>query len=83
MTYRGHIKNGVAVLDTPAGLPDGIRVRVEVESPASEFWAGKTIEDLAGEQHVEPAGRIDDLVIDWPEEDSVDEFLAMVQEARR
>lgn len=83
MTYRGHIKNGVAVLDSPADLPDGIQVRVEVDSPNSEFWAGKTVEDLAREQHVKPASTIDDLVIDWPEEDSVEDFLAIVQEVRR
>jgi hypothetical protein len=33
MTYRRHIKNGVAVLDEPAALPDGTRVRVQVEQP--------------------------------------------------
>ena len=27
MTYRGHIRNGVAVLDTPVALPDGTPVR--------------------------------------------------------
>jgi len=30
MTYRGHIENGAVVLDEPAHLADGARVRVEV-----------------------------------------------------
>lgn len=35
MTLRGHVKNGVIVLDEPAQLPDGTEVRVEtVQEPA-------------------------------------------------
>ena len=30
MTYHGHIKNGQVTLDTPAPLPEGATVRVEV-----------------------------------------------------
>lgn len=28
MTYRGHVKNGVVVLDKPGALPDGAEVSV-------------------------------------------------------
>lgn len=28
MTYRGHVKNGVIVLDEPADLPEGMEVMV-------------------------------------------------------
>jgi hypothetical protein len=28
MVYRGHVKNGVVVLDEPCGLPEGAEVRV-------------------------------------------------------
>jgi hypothetical protein len=28
MTYRGHVKNGVVVLDEPAAIPDGSEVEV-------------------------------------------------------
>jgi len=35
MTYRGHIKSGVAVLDERVNLPDGTPVRIiVVEEPA-------------------------------------------------
>ena len=54
MTYRGQIKNGVAVLDSPVALPDGTRVRVEVETAQSEFKMGKSVEELAREQGVKP-----------------------------
>lgn len=29
MTYRGHVKNGVIVLDPPASLPEGAEVEVQ------------------------------------------------------
>jgi hypothetical protein len=29
MTYRGHVKNGVVVLDEPMKLPEGAEVRVD------------------------------------------------------
>lgn len=82
MTYRGRIKNGVAVLDTPVALPDGTRVRVEVEPAESEFWSGKSVEELAQEQGVPPVTNLAKLSIDWLEEDSVDDFLALVHQVR-
>lgn len=36
MTYRGHIKDGVVVLDEPAKLPEGAAVRVEAVTPDSD-----------------------------------------------
>ncbi len=30
MTYRGHIENGVVVLDEPVELPEGAEVRVDL-----------------------------------------------------
>jgi hypothetical protein len=35
MTYRGHVKNGVVVLDDPVALPEGCKVAV-VLTPATE-----------------------------------------------
>ncbi len=35
MTLRGHVKNGVIILDDPAQLPDGTEVRVEAVPPSS------------------------------------------------
>jgi hypothetical protein len=83
MTYRGRIRNGVAVLDAPVALPDGTRVRVEVEPAESASWGGMTVEELACEQGVVPISNLADLAIDWPKEESVDEFLLLVREVRR
>ncbi len=30
MTYRGHVKNGVVVIEPPAKLPEGAEVRIEL-----------------------------------------------------
>ena len=83
MTYRAHIKNGVAVIDTAVLLPDGTPVEVVVEDARSAFWHGASVEELARQQGVQPLRRTDDLAIDWPEEDSLDEFSALVREVRR
>jgi hypothetical protein len=36
MTYRGHVKNGVVVLDDPVALPEGCEVAVVVTSASEE-----------------------------------------------
>lgn len=50
MTYRGHIKNGVAVLDAQIKLPDGTPVQVDIQPSDSDFWRGKNVEETAQEQ---------------------------------
>ena len=83
MTYRGRIKNGVAVLDTPVALPEGTPVQVVVESADSAFWQGNSVEELARQQGVHTIREPRDLAIDWPEGESLDELLALVREVRR
>jgi hypothetical protein len=83
LTYRGQIKNGVAVLDNPAALPDGTRVRVEVDPQDGDFWTNKTAAESAREQGVAPLTSADDLAGDWPTEDTADDFLAFIREVRR
>ena len=36
MVYRGHVKNGVVVLEPPTVLPEGVEVRVQIVRPESE-----------------------------------------------
>jgi hypothetical protein len=82
MTYRGHIKNGVAILEPPANLPDGTPVRVQVAPRDSEFWQNKSAEELAREQGVGPCADPADLAGDWPEGESIDDFLALIKRSR-
>jgi hypothetical protein len=83
MTYRGHIQNGVAVLDTPANLPDGTPVRIEVDRGGSEFWQNKSASELAREQAAQPMRNLADLTGEWPTEDSIEDFLVFLREVRR
>jgi hypothetical protein len=41
------------------------------------------VAELAGEQGVTPIKDLSDLKIDWPEDESVDDFIALVREVRR
>jgi hypothetical protein len=82
MTYHGHIKNGVAVLQGSVALPDGTPVRIEVDRLGADFWEGKRAEQLAREQGVAPCADPTDLTGDWPAEESVDDFLALIRRSR-
>jgi hypothetical protein len=82
MTYRGHIKNGVAVLEGAVALPDGTPVRVEVDRLDADFWAGKSAEQLAREQGVAPCDDPHDLTGDWPINESIDDFLSLIRRSR-
>jgi hypothetical protein len=79
MMYSGHIRNGVAVLDQDVKLPEGTPVLIQ---PA-EFWQGLSINELATRQQVMRPCSTADLAGDWPDQDSLDEFLQSVKEARR
>jgi hypothetical protein len=82
MSYRGHIRNGVAVLDDGVKLAEGSEVVVQpVEAPS--FWDAPTVQELAQRQRTRPWSDLSELAGDWPAEDSVDEFLAAVKRARR
>jgi len=57
MTYRGHVKNGMVVLDEPMALPEGAEVRVEVaKQPAQQLdregrTLGQKLLRYAGKAH--------------------------------
>jgi hypothetical protein len=83
MSYRGRMVNGVAVLETPGVIPDGTLVRVEVENKLADFWKAHSLEELAQEQGVRPLQSADELKGDWPEDESIDEFLQILREIRK
>jgi len=56
MTYRGHVKNGVVVLDEPAELPEGAEVNVELlPARADEPTLGQKLMKYAGKAKGLPA----------------------------
>jgi hypothetical protein len=83
MTINGHIQNGVAVPDTPVGLPDGTPVHINTLPAEGTFWENKTLERIVQEQGVRPIESVDELAGDWPPEDSIDEFLEFLREIRK
>ena len=67
MTYRGHVKNGVVVLDQPAELPEGAEVDVTVRAePRTERDDQKPIPTLA-ERLAPVIGCLDGLPSDLAE----------------
>lgn len=66
MTYTGHIEAGKVVLDEPARIPEGARVRVEVLSVPSSIRESGPVPSLA-EQLAGVIGKADQLPADWSE----------------
>ncbi len=56
MTYRGHVKKGVIVLDAPAQLPEGaeVEVRTSEQASADATWA-EVFRDVIGQAEGLPA----------------------------
>jgi hypothetical protein len=62
VTYRGHIRNGVVVLDIGTPLPEGTPVSVEpLETSAPAPGAPKAVLEVAGTWHGQ-AGEMDRLL---------------------
>ena len=61
MVYQGSVKNGMVVLDEPATLPEGARVRIELADPC----AGEAVLDeqgqTLGQKLLKFAGKATDL----------------------
>ena len=49
MTYRGHVEHGAVVLDEPASLPEGAKVRLEITvEQTEELTVGQMLMRHAG-----------------------------------
>ena len=48
MTYTGHVKNGVVVLDDPVTLPEGLAVRVEPAETGKPRTLADRLRDVIG-----------------------------------
>lgn len=89
MEFRGIYEDGVVRPTGPVNLPEGTEVefqptvRPAAKGSSGDFWRVPTLEELAREQGVQKPVSPGDLRGDWPEEDSIDEFLRQVREGRR
>jgi hypothetical protein len=66
MTYRGHVENGVVVLDAPFNLPEGACVEV-ILTPATEGEEDVSQHPTLYESLREFIGKADDLPPDFAE----------------
>ncbi len=48
MTYKGHVENGVVVLDEPASFPEGAKVRVGPDESGRELTLAERLKDVIG-----------------------------------
>lgn len=66
MTCTGHIEAGRVVLDEPAHIPEGARVRIEVLSvPAEKSEPGQA--PILAELLASVIGKADQVPADWSE----------------
>ena len=83
------------VLELLRQLPPRDRLRVVVEvlpelerelpatTPAPDFWHGSDIESLVEQQHIRPVEDFDALLGGWPDEESIDDFIAALRASRK
>lgn len=56
--------------------------KLDDTGPFGSFWENLSADALGRRQGVQPVKNLDDLVGDWPEGESVDEFLALIRSVR-
>ncbi|HEY3321976.1 MAG TPA: hypothetical protein VGP72_16030 [Planctomycetota bacterium] len=64
-------------------IEKGLATEESATQQSGAFRRGYTLKQLAELQQVVPPATPDDLFGDWPAEDSIDQFLASVHEARQ
>jgi hypothetical protein len=57
MIYRGHVKNGVVVLDDPVTLPEGVAVKVECAAGQAEQPVRDASRETLGQKLLKYAGK--------------------------
>ena len=65
MPYKGHVENGVIVLDEPAALEDGTAVDVEVAGRRAD--AAEPLQNSLYERYRPFIGTLDGMPEDWAE----------------
>jgi len=78
-------EDGVLRPEGPVDLPAGARGIAHIrlaDNGSHAAWQDHTIEQLRIEQGVKPLSELSELAGDWPEEDSIDEFLDFIRRGR-
>jgi hypothetical protein len=87
MEVVGKVRTAKLVeLDEPTSAAPGTSVVVRVpdaSNPYGGFWENLSLDELIRRQGTKPIHSLEDLQLDWPEEDDIDQFLREVKEQRR
>jgi predicted DNA-binding antitoxin AbrB/MazE fold protein len=76
-------EDGVLKPEGPLDLPEGTRgvARIRPDEPGDRsFWTHLSAEEHRKRQNPLPVTRPEDLMGDWPEDESVDEFIKNIHE---
>ena len=82
MTMLGKIEHGRIVLPLPLDFPDGTSIEVDLRPLPTGFWNTPSISDFRRQQKTEALRSVNDLAGDWPDSDSIDDFLVNLREGR-
>jgi len=89
LEFRGVFDHGVVRPSEPVAIPDGTEVQCRSVSgladatDSSAFWREPTLESLALAQQVKPIRSLGDLKGDWPDDESIDDFLDALKKWRQ
>lgn len=92
MDFQGIFENGVVRPTEPVSLPQGAKVEFhavgehiesKIERSTQAFFANRPPDELLRASGVRPLRSVDDLAIDWPPEDDIDDFIRRLREWRR
>ena len=79
-------ENGVLRPEEPVNLPEGARGVAHIhalEDGGPGFWENPTLAQLRAQQRPLPVESVKDLVGDWPEDESIDEFVESLRHERK
>jgi len=79
-------EDGVLRPEVPIDLPEGTRGVARIRESSKDtvpFDSEPTLEELRKQQGTLPIQSISDLAGDWPEEDSIDDFLDFIRRGRK
>lgn len=92
MDFKGYVDKGWIKPTEPMTLPDGTPVTFtrakksasrNGKSKTIKGWKSRPLSELAKDQGTAPLKSLDQLAGDWPQTESIDEFLKSVRKGRK
>jgi hypothetical protein len=97
MEFKGYVDKGWIKPTEPISLPEGtpvvfsaaktrastVRTRKATEQVLIHGWKSQPLADLSRSQGTTPLKSLDQLAGDWPDSNSIDDFLKSVRKGRK